>query len=425
MSSTYHPETDGATERANCTIIQMLHQCIGDKQRDWVAKLPAAEFAINLSRSESTGYAPFFLNIRRMPRLMIWNTAPKMEYPGVRVFTQRLKSALMAVHHSILGAQVKQTHTVNKHHQVSPFALDDLVYLSMKNMSFPKGLARKLIPKYMGPYRITEDFKNNSYRIEIPVSMKQQGIHDVFHVSLMRVHVANDDRLFPSCLDSQIVPVDQDSEPEWAADKITHHVGSGESAMFQVLWKSGDESWVPYAQIRDLNFLDPYLEALGIEKLANMPGGTGNPPQDPHIYAGYLQLSEDLNIADHSLSTSSNRPPLDTISITVITMSYHSSSSADQLSLPLNLRLTKDRDQYHLFFKERKDPYTLEIAQLDSYIAFDRVVRKNLKFRGPAQFTYGCFADLWNDTDHPCGFSLMDTDGFWVPERAPVHVSSA
>jgi len=260
---------------------------------------------------------------------MIWNTAPKTEYLGVRVFTQRLKSALMAAHDSILGARVKQTCTANKRHQVSPFALDDLVYLSTKNMLFPKGLARKLIPKYMGPYRITEDFKNNSYQIEIPASMKQRGIHNVFHVSLMRVHVANDDRLFPSHLDLQIVPVDQDSEPEWAADKITHHIGSGESAMFQVLWKLGDESWVPYAQIRDLNLLDPYLEALGIEKLADMPGGTGNPPQDPQIYTGYLQLSEDLNITDHSPSNSSNCPPLDTISIAVITMSYHSSSSAD------------------------------------------------------------------------------------------------
>jgi len=107
MSSAYHPETDGATERANHTIIQMLCQCIGDRQRDWVAKLPAMEFAINLSRSESTGYAPFFLNTGRMPRPMIWNTAPKTEYLGVRVFTQRLKSVLMAAHDSILGAQVK------------------------------------------------------------------------------------------------------------------------------------------------------------------------------------------------------------------------------------------------------------------------------------------------------------------------------
>ena len=63
MSSAYHPETDGSTERANQTVTQMLRQCIGEKQNDWVAKLPAIEFAINSARSESTGYAPFFLNM--------------------------------------------------------------------------------------------------------------------------------------------------------------------------------------------------------------------------------------------------------------------------------------------------------------------------------------------------------------------------
>jgi hypothetical protein len=49
MLSAYHPETDGATERANRTIVQMLRQCISDKQKDWIAKLPAIEFAINSS----------------------------------------------------------------------------------------------------------------------------------------------------------------------------------------------------------------------------------------------------------------------------------------------------------------------------------------------------------------------------------------
>jgi len=41
MSSAYHPQTDGSTERANRTVMQMLRQCINPKQTDWVAKLPA------------------------------------------------------------------------------------------------------------------------------------------------------------------------------------------------------------------------------------------------------------------------------------------------------------------------------------------------------------------------------------------------
>ena len=81
MSSAYHPQTDGSTERANRTIEQMLGQCINAKKIDWVAKLPTIEFAINSARSESTGFAPFFLNSGRTPRSMIWNSAPPIEFP--------------------------------------------------------------------------------------------------------------------------------------------------------------------------------------------------------------------------------------------------------------------------------------------------------------------------------------------------------
>jgi hypothetical protein len=62
MSSAYHPQSDGATERANWTVTQMIRHCISPDQGDWVQKLPGVEFAINSARSESTGYSPFFLN---------------------------------------------------------------------------------------------------------------------------------------------------------------------------------------------------------------------------------------------------------------------------------------------------------------------------------------------------------------------------
>ncbi|KAI0366027.1 hypothetical protein BV20DRAFT_928202, partial [Pilatotrama ljubarskyi] len=57
--------------RANRTITQMLRQCVGPTQKDWVSKLPAIEFAINVARSDTTGYAPFFLNSRRVPRTFV------------------------------------------------------------------------------------------------------------------------------------------------------------------------------------------------------------------------------------------------------------------------------------------------------------------------------------------------------------------
>ncbi|TFK17429.1 hypothetical protein FA15DRAFT_550878, partial [Coprinopsis marcescibilis] len=58
--------------------------------------------------------------------------------------------------------------------------------------------------KFIGPYQILRDFHNNSYKVDLPARMKQQGIHDVFHAAKLRVHVPNDNRLFPGRVDNQI-----------------------------------------------------------------------------------------------------------------------------------------------------------------------------------------------------------------------------
>jgi len=284
MLSAYHPETDGSTECANQTVTQMLRQCIGDKQTDWVAKLPSVEFAINSARSESTGFAPFFLNTGRMPCAMIWDYAPKEEYPSVRAFALQRKLALMSAHDSVLAARVKQTRDANKKRCLAPFKENDLVYLSTKNISFPKGLARKLIPKYIGPYRILKDFQNQSFRIELPSYLKQRGVHNVFHAALLRIHVPNDDRLFPGRLVTQL-DLEDNPEKEWAVDKIISHGGSKDNALFEVLWKSGDITWLPYSEIHHLNALNEYLELMGADSIHNLPLGSGKPPSDdPQIY---------------------------------------------------------------------------------------------------------------------------------------------
>ncbi|KAI0354114.1 hypothetical protein OH77DRAFT_1386728, partial [Trametes cingulata] len=74
--------------------------------------------------------------------------------PGVRIYAQKVKAAVMAAHDSIIAARVKQTRDANRRRRPAPFVEGDLVYISTKNISLPKGLARKLAPKYIGPYRI-------------------------------------------------------------------------------------------------------------------------------------------------------------------------------------------------------------------------------------------------------------------------------
>jgi hypothetical protein len=288
MSSAYHPETDGSTERANRTVTQMLRQCVQPDQKDWVTKLPAIEFAINSARSESTGYAPFFLNTGRMPRSMIWDSAGPDEYPGVRVYAQRMKDAVMAAHDSIIAARVKQVRAANRRRRPAPFAVGDLVYISSKDLRIPKGRARKLVPKYVGPYKIVKTFSNDSFAVELPPELKQRGIHGSFHSSKLRIHVPNDDRLFPGRLLNQVADF-PDRGKEWAVERIASHKGKGKNAVFEVVWKSGDRTWLPYDEIAHLNALNGYLEALGIESVSGLKGGSGKPPgDDAQVFVGTL-----------------------------------------------------------------------------------------------------------------------------------------
>ena len=87
---------------------------------------------------------------------MIWNAWS--EYPGVCVFAQRMKDAIMAAHDAIIAAQVKSTTLSNCKRKEAPFIKGDLVYLSTENLSLPKGRAHKLAPKFIGPFKILEDY---------------------------------------------------------------------------------------------------------------------------------------------------------------------------------------------------------------------------------------------------------------------------
>src|SRR6185312_10187671 len=73
MSTAYHPQTHGQTERANRTLEEMLRARINFQQADWDAHLAAAELAINNASQASTVFSPFFLNYGQHMRLPLDN----------------------------------------------------------------------------------------------------------------------------------------------------------------------------------------------------------------------------------------------------------------------------------------------------------------------------------------------------------------
>ena len=224
---------------------------------------------INIARLESTGYAPFFLNTGRMPRAMIWDSPGKDKYPNVKTYAWKMKLALMTAHDALLVTRTKQTVQANRKQRMCPLENGDLVYISTKNISYLKGTSRKLIPKYIGPYHIIKDFWNNSYCIELPDNLKQRGIHNVFHSSLLRIHIPNDDRLFPGQRDNQIKDLGGTNH-KWAVDKVLRHRGSHSDTEFEIQWTAGNKSWMPYDEVSHLRAIADYFEALGVTGIENL-----------------------------------------------------------------------------------------------------------------------------------------------------------
>ena len=70
MSTAFHPQTDGASKCAIHTTAQILWAMVQPDQHDWAEKIPMVEYALNLSISSSTGFAPFELNYGHMPEMM-------------------------------------------------------------------------------------------------------------------------------------------------------------------------------------------------------------------------------------------------------------------------------------------------------------------------------------------------------------------
>jgi len=267
MSTAFHPQTDGATERANRSVGQILRIMVEPNQTDWVDKIPLAEFAINSNISSSTGFAPFELNYGYMPTLIGGITPMEKAKPGVKRFVTQALSNLEMAHDAILESRVTQTYQANRRRRPEmPFAVGDKAYLSTENLNLPKGRSRKLMPKFIGPYEVTKSHPNESrYTLDLPPELKARRIHPSFHVTRLRPYNKNDDQLFPKREVRAYYDFGDAEDNEWLVDDILAHQWKGNKVSFLVQWNLGDTTWESYSQCKDLAALDRYLELLGIE----------------------------------------------------------------------------------------------------------------------------------------------------------------
>jgi hypothetical protein len=189
------------------------------------------------------------------------------EYPGVRTFVDNALACIAIAHDAIIEARVRSTHQANKgRREEIPYEVGALVYLSTKNLNLPKSRARKLAPKFIGPFTIVKSFPGTSnYELELPAELRNRRIHPRFHASLLREHQPNDNDIFPSREVGRFYDFGMPDDQEWFVDSILDHSWVGpRSVRFRVQWTAGDITWEPPKNLEQLQHLDDYFVLQGV-----------------------------------------------------------------------------------------------------------------------------------------------------------------
>ena len=273
MSTAFHPQTDGASERIIQSITQILRTVVRADQKDWLYRLPMTEFAINSSINASTGYAPFFLNGGHIPSMIRDLGNLGVGVPGVAEFAKKALLHLMDAHDALIEALEFQAVYANRHRMKEPLIKDgDMVYLSTKNLRITLGWARKLVPKFLGPYKVLKTHRDHStYKLELPEDLRKRRIHDTFHVNLLRPFIPNDDDKFPNRDHSDAYDLGAPPDAEFTVNEIVEHRWIKGNIQFKVHWNDGDATWESLEKCNVLAALDDYLKIKGCKRPEDLP----------------------------------------------------------------------------------------------------------------------------------------------------------
>jgi len=136
LSTVFHPQTDGQTERMNQELEQYLRMFINHRQEQWPEWLGTAEFAYNNKVHAGTKVSPFKANSGQDPR-MGFEMRKKGKYKGAEKFAERLKNVQEEAKAALQKVQedMKQ-YTDRERGEVEEYRVGDLVLLSTKELKY-------------------------------------------------------------------------------------------------------------------------------------------------------------------------------------------------------------------------------------------------------------------------------------------------
>ncbi|CDF39905.1 unnamed protein product [Chondrus crispus] len=264
LTTAYHPQTNGQTERFNRTLVQRLRHYVAEHQRDWDEYIQPLTFAYNTQVHRSTETTPFDLVLTRppsglalpgtVPQDAVSNTEdPRTPVQYKRATLRKLRDALERARVKLTAAQRRYQADFDKKVRFRPvIEVGDLVYVdrpprpltSTERGDLPSndgGPSVKLLPKTEGPFRVRS-------ATETTVVVDQDGVSN--RVSIDRItRMPRGPRDVTTAAPTQPAAA---GEPEPAAEYVIDHlVGHRENrtgAQYKVRWYGyapADDTWEP------------------------------------------------------------------------------------------------------------------------------------------------------------------------------------
>ncbi|GJW37841.1 putative reverse transcriptase domain-containing protein [Tanacetum coccineum] len=197
MSTAYHPETNGQSERTIQTLEDMIRACVMDFGGSWDTHLLLVEFSYNNSFHKSIKCAPFeALYGRKCRSPVMWAEVGESQLIGPEIM-QETTEKIMQIKERLKMARSRQKSYADKRRKPLEFKVGDRVLLKV---SLRKGVVRfgkkgKLASRYVGLFEIVECVGPVAYRLKLPQELS--CIHDTFHVSNLKKCLAKSDVQVP------------------------------------------------------------------------------------------------------------------------------------------------------------------------------------------------------------------------------------
>ena len=265
MSTAFHPQTDGQTERVNRVLEDMLRHFVGPHQNNWDELLPTVEFAINNSYHESTKDTPFRLVYGRDPRTPLsLGHPPKVQ--KAHEWADRMMLGLAQAKKALAAAQQRQKAYADAKRRPVTYQVGQEVLLNTATLQFKGPHSKKLLPRWVGPFVITKLVGPAACELDLPDYMP---IHPVFHVSKLRPFVASARQQAPP------PPIETASgDLEFFVERVLDHrvrkVGKRHVTEYLVRWLgygAEADSWEPEGGaegLADTEALEAYKQFAGL-----------------------------------------------------------------------------------------------------------------------------------------------------------------